>query len=120
MLIYDTQLDTYSHHDTVEGLYEMILTTQCECGDGYDVLDEKDGEMKCYNCRSLNNIETITMAVMLDELDWNGYAVSKSKEVGEDVQCLNCGFEFKLKDIYRDINTGTYTRCIECKSSFDV
>lgn len=75
MKFYDLQTGEYSHHTTLEGLYEMILTGYCECGQGYDVLDEKDGKMKCINCKKLNNFESISKEEMIAEIEGHEYRI---------------------------------------------
>jgi len=35
------------------------------------------------------------------------------------VKCLNCGYSFKLAEVYHD-ELGAFTSCEQCKGSFDV
>lgn len=66
-----------SAHDTLEGLFEMLCESYCECGEGYDVYDDKDDKMKCVNCWRLNNMELISEEEMRDEILFHGYYIEE-------------------------------------------
>lgn len=68
MKFLDNQTGEYSFYTTTKGLYEHIISNYCECNEGYDVLDKKDGKMKCLNCKNLNNLESLSDKIMLDEI----------------------------------------------------
>ena len=72
---YDTQTGNYSAHETIEGLFEMLCEGYCECGEGYDHLDKKDGKMKCLNCLRLNNLESITEEEMINYIQEHEYVI---------------------------------------------
>jgi Fe2+ or Zn2+ uptake regulation protein len=70
MKIYDTQKGEYVKDKTIEELYYVMLEgTTCECGQGYDSLDDKDDTMKCETCKRLNNIESISIRDMKEDLE---------------------------------------------------
>lgn len=77
MKFYHLDTGYCSAHDTLEGLFEMICESYCECGEGYDVYDEKDGKMKCLNCWRLNNMDKISEKEMRDEIEWHGYVIEE-------------------------------------------
>ena len=80
--IYDNQLNEYSSYGSIEGLYIHLLEDYCECGEGYDILDEKDGKMKCWNCYQLNHLEEIGIDEMVGYVENSGY--TKECEIEEE------------------------------------
>lgn len=77
MKFYHLDTGYCSAHDTLEGLFEMICENYCECGEGYDVYDDKDDKMKCVNCWRLNNMELISEEEMRDEILFHGYYIEE-------------------------------------------
>lgn len=75
MKFYDLQTNKYSYYTTIEGLYEMLISGYCECGEGYDVLDKKDGKMKCKNCFKLSNFDSITEEEMRIEIEESEFRI---------------------------------------------
>ncbi len=68
--IYDVQEKKQSHFIDFVSLYEtMLMGSSCECGEGYDVLDEKDGQMKCNVCKKAKNIDKMTDEEIIQELE---------------------------------------------------
>lgn len=79
--IYDLQAETYSNYTNIEALYTMLLESYCECGEGYDVLDETDGQMKCLNCYGLNHLNDTSIDKMVDMI--NSYEFEIEEEIEE-------------------------------------
>jgi len=77
----DLQTGDYSSHTTIEGLYSMICEGYCECGHGNDVIDSKDGTMKCLNCFRLNNLEKTTQQEMINIIQEDGYIIEDLEEM---------------------------------------
>ena len=63
----DMQTKGYSVHATLRGLFDMLCSDYCECGQGYDILDKKDGILKCQNCWRRNNINDNVSAIEMME-----------------------------------------------------
>lgn len=86
--IYDRQRNEYSKHTSVKDLYTFIMDSYCECEEGYDKLDEKDGKLKCENCWALNNLEKVSEEDMLEVLNMYGYeVVDTSIDEDEEDDC---------------------------------
>lgn len=77
---YDNQTGDYSHHIDIVGLYSMLLEDFCECHEGYDVLDPKDGTMKCLNCCKLDNLESISEQEMINYIESHDYTIEICNE----------------------------------------
>jgi hypothetical protein len=105
MRFYNLQTGSYSAHTTLEGLFEMLCEGYCECGEGYDVFDTKDGKMKCINCWRLNNIEKISEQEMRDYIKANDYEIDDDEYTDMELQ--------KLWDEFSDILINPETECIE-------
>lgn len=80
----DLQTDEYSRQTTIKGLYRQLLGSYCECNQGHDVIDEKDGKPKCRNCYKLNHLDKITPLEMIQEIYMNDYAVEEIVEEDKD------------------------------------
>lgn len=76
----DLQTMGYSAHTTIRGLFEMLCQNYCECGQGYDILDNSDGKSKCRNCWRLSNIDNISQKEMLKYIEEHEYEMELSDE----------------------------------------
>lgn len=80
----DMQTGEYSKHTTILGLYKQLLSSYCECGQGHDVTDDKDGKLKCRNCYKLNHLDKVTTLEMLQDIYANNYDVEELVEEGKE------------------------------------
>lgn len=94
---YDLQTGDYSHHDTIDGLFLQIKEQYCECGEGYDILDEKDNKMKCLNCKDINNIESLSEEYKTQEIEGAEYRIEEGSPDEDDeilpVDYFDIGYE---------------------------
>lgn len=96
MKFYDLQTGDYSSHNTIDGLFAQIKEGYCECGEGYDVLDPKDGQMKCLNCRDLSNIDTLSEAYKCQEIEAAEYRIEEGEPDEEDEELPEDYFNYDL------------------------
>jgi hypothetical protein len=101
----DLQTGDFSAHTTLDGLFEMLCEGFCECGDGYDRLDEKDGKLKCTNCWRLNNMDKISKQEMRQYIQSHEYEIQDNEYTDKELE--------ELWEEFGDIPMNPKTECME-------